>query len=84
MLEVKREEDEGEVSRVHHQETVVLPPPPDQRVRPRIANHLVGLRHERRHLYTLHIFTAATAAARNIALPLHRPPHSQSFATTNN
>jgi hypothetical protein len=53
VLEEAGEEQPGEAGRVDDDEAVVLAAPPDERVRPRVAHHLVGLGHEGRCLELL-------------------------------
>ena len=50
MLEEAGEEELREAGDVGDEEAVVALPPPDERVRPRVAHHLVRLGHERRRL----------------------------------
>jgi len=61
VLEEAGEEQPREAGGVDDDEAVVVPAPSHERVRPRVAHHLVGLGHERRRLEEL-VASAAAAA----------------------
>ena len=63
VLEEAGEEQPREAGGVDDDEAVVVPAPPDERVRPRVAHHLVGLGHERRCLEELVASASASDAA---------------------
>lgn len=63
MLEESGKEEQREVGGVDHQEAVAVPPPPDEGVRPGVADHLVRLRHKRRNLYLNALAPARAACA---------------------
>ena len=66
MLEVRGEEELGEVGGVENEEAVVPLPPPDQGVGLGVVHHVVDLGHEGRHLDLMLYITAV--------LPFHPPP----------
>lgn len=73
MLEEAREEELREVRGVDHQETVAPLPPPDDRVRSRVADHLIRLRHEGCDMRLPTYVVTTTAAAAAATLSLHHP-----------